>query len=143
MSMVYDLLSNFVPPLPEGTPKKHVCFSDAIVLRKKGQAAVKQHNTEIVFQAIVKGHDTNEAIRADTCLAKTTVLNATVDLLRANRITADKSHKPTVFKPVEDDEDEDDFPPDEMDLADIERQKRIDKEDWQAETLRQKQEDEA
>ena len=30
---------------------------------------------------------------------------------------------------------------DEMDLADIERQKRIDHEDWQAETLRQKQED--
>lgn len=30
----------------------------------------------------------------------------------------------------------------ECDLADIERQKRIDKEDWLAETLRQKQEDE-
>ena len=31
---------------------------------------------------------------------------------------------------------------DECDLADIERQKRIDHEDWQAERLRQKQEDE-
>lgn len=30
---------------------------------------------------------------------------------------------------------------DEMDLADIERQRRIDHEDWQAESLRQKQED--
>lgn len=30
---------------------------------------------------------------------------------------------------------------DECDLADIERQKRIDKEDWQAETYRQRQED--
>lgn len=31
---------------------------------------------------------------------------------------------------------------DECDLADIERQRRIDQEDWQAETLRQKQENE-
>lgn len=31
---------------------------------------------------------------------------------------------------------------DECDLADIERQKRIDQEDWQAERLHQKQEDE-
>lgn len=30
---------------------------------------------------------------------------------------------------------------DECDLADIERQKRIDREDWQAETLRQRRED--
>jgi hypothetical protein len=40
------------------------------------------------------------------------------------------------------DEDCDDGEDDEMDLADIARQKQIDKEDWQAETLRQKQEDE-
>lgn len=32
---------------------------------------------------------------------------------------------------------------DEMDLAKIERQKRIDREDWEAETLRQKQEDQS
>jgi len=128
MSMVCDLLFNFVPSLPEGTPKKHGCFSDAVILHKKGQASVKQHNIELVFQAIVKGHDTNEAIRTDTGLAKTTVLNATVDLLRANRITADKSSKPNVFKPEIND---DCFGTgdDEMDLADIQRQKRIDNED--------------
>jgi hypothetical protein len=38
------------------------------------------------------------------------------------------------------DEGDDDGEDDEMDLADIERQKQIDQEDWQAETLRQKQE---
>jgi hypothetical protein len=128
MSMVYDMLFNFVPPLPEGKTRKNFCLSEAVVQHKKGQAAVKHHNTELVFQAIAKGHDTNEAIQADTGLAKTTVLNATVDLLRANRITADKSRKPSVFKPVKDDEDEDDLPPDEMDLADIQRQKQLDKE---------------
>lgn len=39
------------------------------------------------------------------------------------------------------DEEFDDEGGDEMDLADIERQAQIDHEDWQAERLRQKQED--
>lgn len=128
MSMVSDLLFNLVPQLPEGKTRKNFCLSEAVAQHKKGQAAVKQHNTDLVFQAIVKGHDTNEAIQSDTGLAKTTVLNATIDLLRAGWITADKSRKPNIFKPVEEDEDEDDLPPDEMDLADIRRQKQIDKE---------------
>lgn len=128
MSMVSDLLFNLVPTLPEGSVKTHYGISEAVVQHKKGQAAVKQHNTDLVFQAIAKGHDTNEAIQSDTGLAKTTVLNATVDLLRAGRITANKSRKPTIFKPVEEDEDEDDLPLDEMDLADIRHQKQIDKE---------------
>jgi hypothetical protein len=34
----------------------------------------------------------------------------------------------------------DDSEADEMDLADIRRQKELDREDWQAETLRQRQE---
>jgi hypothetical protein len=34
----------------------------------------------------------------------------------------------------------DDSEDDEMDLADIRRQKELDREDWQAETLRQRQE---
>lgn len=38
------------------------------------------------------------------------------------------------------DEEFDDTTDDEMDLADIQRQKRIDHEDWQAERLRQRQE---
>lgn len=38
--------------------------------------------------------------------------------------------------------DDDDFDgTDECDLADIERQRKIDEEDWQAERLRQRQED--
>ncbi len=38
----------------------------------------------------------------------------------------------------------DDWPePDEMDLAKIERQKRIDREDWEAETARQRQENQS
>jgi hypothetical protein len=37
----------------------------------------------------------------------------------------------------------DDSEDDEMDLADIERQAQIDREDWQAERLRQRQEDQS
>ena len=40
----------------------------------------------------------------------------------------------------EDDRQDDSLPDDEMDLADIARQKRLDHEDWEAETLRQRQE---
>jgi len=40
----------------------------------------------------------------------------------------------------EDDRQDDSPEDDEMDLADIARQKRLDREDWEAETLRQKQE---
>ncbi len=39
------------------------------------------------------------------------------------------------------DEEFDDTTDDEMDLADIKRQRKIDHEDWQAERLRQRQED--
>jgi hypothetical protein len=46
------------------------------------------------------------------------------------------AHDRYLEPPEEADEPEDD----EMDLADIRRQKELDREDWQAETLRQRQE---
>jgi len=44
------------------------------------------------------------------------------------------------LEPPDDDDDDGEY--DEMDLADIERQKRIDKEEWEAEKLYQRQEEE-
>lgn len=93
MSMVSDLLFGIIPDLPGGPPRKHVCISDARKAFKESQRELADRNVEAVFQAIANDYATNEELQAVTGLAKATVFNACVALLKADRVTVDKTRR--------------------------------------------------
>ncbi len=97
MSMVSDLLFGVMPDLPGGAPRKHTCLSDARKAFKESQRELADRNVETVFQAIANDYATNEELQAATGLAKATVFNACIALLKADRVTADKTRRPHAY----------------------------------------------
>lgn len=97
MSMVSDLLFGVIPDLPGGPPRKHTCISDARKAFKASQKSMQERNIEAVFNAIADGHCLNSAIIPVTGLAKATVFNACQMLLKADRVTVDKTRRPHAY----------------------------------------------
>jgi hypothetical protein len=95
--MVSDLLFGVMPDLPSGKPMKHACISDARKSFKESQRELADRNVEMVFQAIADDYATNKELQVATGLAKATVFNACVALLKADRVTVDKTRRPHAY----------------------------------------------
>jgi hypothetical protein len=95
--MVLMLLNREIPDLPGGKPKKNVCIADAVAAFRESQKNVQEKNIEAVFQAISDGHCLNSTIIPATGLAKATVFNACQILLKADRVTVDKTRRPHAY----------------------------------------------
>lgn len=98
MSMVSDLLFGIIPDLPASAVTiRHTCISDARRAFKESQRDLADRNVEAVFQAIANDYATNEELQEATGLAKATVFNACVALLKADRVTVDKTRRPHAY----------------------------------------------
>jgi hypothetical protein len=91
------LLNREIPDLPGGKLKKNVCVADAVAAFRESQKNVQEKNIEAVFQAIAEGWALNLELQLATRLAKATVFNACQILLKADRVTVDKTRRPHAY----------------------------------------------